>query len=226
MKISFGNSENTEYRKYAEAVTLDFEKENIHFVLLVGEVGGGKSFFHRHVYKELINGKTPQEIRILFLDVPGADSERWDHSPYLYAPVETDPERALRELEALAKEIGDRRISIPGHDPVIVVHIEEDALVDFDRKRLEKCLEEILRNKKTNRVYIFYSTSRVDHELLADWSKRFVDLLVVFPLKKAEDAKFLLGETDTELRQPGEHVLLWRGGRVHCFPFSSDTQIL
>ncbi|MEP7162242.1 MAG: hypothetical protein ABI747_00550 [Candidatus Moraniibacteriota bacterium] len=96
MKISFGNTRPTEYGKQMEAVTIDLGAENIHFIFLLGEVGGGKSFFHRHAYKELIDGRIPRKIQLLFLDVSEIDSKSWNHSPYLFAPVATEPKKAFQ----------------------------------------------------------------------------------------------------------------------------------
>ena len=49
-----------------EDFLLNLEKEGIHFILLAGETGSGKSIFHYNLYKELSKKHTPEEMDFFF----------------------------------------------------------------------------------------------------------------------------------------------------------------
>lgn len=209
-----------------ESVTFDLVQEDIHCVLLVGALGTGKSFFHRFVYRELIQNHSPKEVSFLFLDATGKEAREWQHSLYLYRPVITQPEEGLMILEQLARESSERQVLVRAQ-PALVIHIEEDVFVLYDRARFEKALREILRYRKTNAIYIFYSTSRVDYGLLESWLKTFIDLQIVFKLDTEEDALWLTGVTlPAHFVSPGEHMLVYGRERIHCTAHVDTTEIL
>lgn len=209
-----------------ESVTLDLTEEDIHFVLLVGALGAGKSFFHRFVYRELIQNHSPKEVLFLFLDATGKEAREWQHSLYLYRPIVKNPEEGLMMLEQLAKESAERRVLLRAI-PEIVIHIEEDVFALYDRARFEKALREILRYRKTNQIYIFYSTSQVDYELLDNWLETFIDLRIVFKVDTEEEALWLTGETTpAHFISPGEHLLVFGHERIHCTAQVDTTEIL
>ncbi len=226
MKISCGNRMVASRGQPTETVSIDLVKEDIHFVLLVGAIGAGKSFFHRFVYRELIQNHSPKEVAFLFFDATGKEAREWEHSPYLYHSIVTEPEEGLRVLELIARESAGRQVRVPSI-PELVIHIEEDVFVLYDCDRFEKALREILRHRKTNAVYIFYSTSHRDYGLLESWLKTFVDLRIVFKLDTEEEALWLTGETTpVHFVSPGEHLLVFGSERIHCTAHMDTTEIL
>lgn len=54
-------------------VIVDIEKQNIHFIILLGTTGSGKSVFHYHLYKQLAEQNTPEELGFVFYDMTRVD---------------------------------------------------------------------------------------------------------------------------------------------------------
>ncbi len=197
--INFGKTDE------GKAVSLDLEQAEIRFILLAGMTGSGKSVFHTHLYREFMKQCTPSEVGFVFLDMTRLDFMDWD-ARYLIRPTITDPAEALRALETLKDE-----------QRTIIVHIEECDMVYHDRARLEKAIERILHENK--KIYIVYSTSRIDPDYLTDWIEKYVDLKVIFRVAAAEDSMLLLGSgAALSLTFPGERILAFDGKVIKCAP--------
>ena len=193
--------------KYGKRIELDFDEGNIHFVLLAGQTGAGKSVFHSNLYKELTENHSPEQLGFLFLDMTARDFNDW-LSEYLIRPVIHSPKEAIRALHELA----DLKL-----DKKIFVHIEECDMVYEDRKGMEDALDK-LRSLKN--IHVVYSTSRIDREYLGDWMKRIIDLKVIFAVPSDDDSLFLLGNTlASHFNDVGERVLASNGWQTLCKPF-------
>lgn len=215
MKVSFGNIVR------GGALTLDLARDDIHFVLLIGEKGAGKTFFHRHLYRGLVLEHLPVSLKFLFLDPTGHEAKEWLGSPYLFAPVITDREQALTVLEDIARQSEERALPQAGGSQALIIHIEEDALVRYDQKRLESAFEQILAHRMTNNVYIFFSTETVDRSYLDLWLERFVDVRIVFGLSRKSDAEYLVGE-GLHFFEPGEHIVVWKNRATRCSSLNKE----
>ncbi len=189
-----------------ERLELDFDAEGIHFVLLTGMTGSGKSVFHSHLYREFVRAYTPEELGFIFLDMTRSDflESEWDVR-YLAQPIVRDIEEAFRVLENAGTSDTDRKL---------VIHIEECDMVYRDRARMEAALD---RLKAKENVMVVYSTSRPDPVYLADWMRRYIDMKVVFVVSSEADSRFLLGnDAATLLTLPGERILSYRDKQVRC----------
>lgn len=194
--------------KHGKRIELDFDEGNIHFVLLAGQTGAGKSVFHSNLYKKLTENHSPEQLGFLFLDMTAIDFNDW-LSEYLIRPVIHSPKEAIRALHELA----DLKL-----DKKIFVHIEECDMVYEDRKGMEDALDK-LRSLKN--IYVVYSTSRIDREYLGDWMKRLIDLKVIFAVPNDDDSIFLLGNTlASHFNNVGEKVVASNGWQILCKPFA------
>ncbi len=199
-KMNFGKTEQ------GDDIDLDFDQENIRFVLLIGRTGSGKSIFHNHLYHELMERYTPDEIGFIFMDMTQVDFGRWD-SKYLARPVIVNEGEALDVLENLKDE--KRKI---------FVHIEECNMIHHDRSQFERGIDNILRNNKN--IILVYSTSAMNFSYLTDWIEKFVDLRVVFQIGDKESARLLLGNDDAAtFAIPGERILTYHDKQIKCAPF-------
>ena len=202
MKINLG------INKDINRIELDFDKEKINFILLVGETGAGKSIFHRQLYKQLSEKYSSDEIGFVFLDNTMVDFNDWE-SDYLIKSVFGKPKEAVKVLHELVGKNTNKKI---------FVHIEECDMVYADKKGVELALDKI---KELKNIYIVYSTSRIDRGYLHDWMQRFVDLKVVFRVPTEDDSNFLIGNTTTShFNSAGERVLVFNNQQVHCQPFT------
>lgn len=206
-KIYLGN--NQEGRN----VELDFDEENIKFVLLAGQTGSGKSIFHNNLYNELLKKYSSDEIGFVFLDMTRIDFGNWP-TKYLIKPIIHDSREAIDVLYELANLETSKKV---------FVHIEECDMVYVDRKKVEGALEKF---KEKNNFHIVYSTSRIDRDYLADWINRFIDLKVVFNTNE-DDSEFLLGnKIANQFKNPGERVLAFNNLQIVCQPFSNEEVVL
>lgn len=193
-----------------EKVELDFEKEKISFILLVGYTGSGKSIFHNNLYKELSKKYSPNELSFVFLDNTMANFVGWQ-SDHVVKSVVGRPKEAIAALGEIAQR---------GTEKMLFIHIEECDMVYIDRAAVEAAL---MKLKKTENVFIVYSTSRIDKEYLNDWMKKFIDLKVVFFVPGGDDSIFLLGNNAaSHFKKKGERILAFNDMQIPCRPFSEE----
>ena len=192
-----------------EDVELDFEKEGIRFIELIGGTGSGKSVFHEHIYHDLMARYTPEERGFIFMDMTRVDFIDWNPE-YLVMPTIVDQVEAVSVLETLKDE-----------ERTIIVHIEECDMVVNCQAQFERGLDNVLYNNKN--IILIYSTSNVDIEDRLDRHKKFVDMRVVFQVTYKEDSLRLLGnEVASSFMNPGERILAFNGKQIKCVPFPEE----
>lgn len=192
-----------------QRVDLDFKQENIHFVILTGTTGSGKSIFHYHLYRELMEHNTPDEIGFIFFDMTQVDFYGWKESPYVI-DIEFDYKKALDKLENLPISTESKK--------AIFIHIEECDMVVNSPEEFEKALKSALTKEN---VYIVFSTSRPSPDVLTPTVRKLADLKVVFNLASEVDSELVLGESLAEnFTDPGQRVLVFRDKKVICKPFT------
>jgi len=198
-----------------DKLELDFDKEKIGFILLVGCTGSGKSIFHNYLYRELSQKYSKEEVGFVCLDMTLIDFGSWD-SEYLIKPVVHHPKEAIKVLNELAELKGNKKIFI---------HIEECNMVYEDRIGFEGALEKL--NRLSN-ICVVYSTSRLDKDYLEDWMLKFIDLKVVFKVANESDSNFLLGNNNaSHFKVPGERIVVFNDKQWYCQPFSdSEVRLL
>lgn len=186
---------------------LDFDAEEVHFILLVGRTVSGKSVFHSHLYREFMRAYTPEELGFIFLDMTRSEflESEWD-ARYLAQPIVYDAEEAFQALENTGSDT-DRKL---------VIHIEECDMVYRDRLRMEAALD---RLKAKKNILVVYSTSRIDPKYFGEWMDRYVDMKVVFAVSSEDDSRFLLdNDIAASLTLPGERILAYQSKQVQCMP--------
>ena len=115
------------------------------------------------------------------MDMTQTDFTGWK-SDYLFAPVITKPEDAIKVCINWLKSKQTKNIC---------THRECD-MVCIDREGVESALTKLRDHKN---IYIIYSTSRLDPSYLNSWMKKFIDLKVVFSVSE-NDSNFLLGNVN------------------------------
>lgn len=203
-------------------IYINLEKENIHFILLIGMTGSGKSIFHNNLYYQLVKQNTPEEIGFAFLDMTHVDFKSW-HSPYMLFPTIVNTEEAFIALGKLGEDSKRRAENISSAIRSIVVQIEECNMVAKDPERFEKALFNILRAKEKNNMYLIFSTSRPSKDVITQMMLDHADLKVVFKVSSMQDSNYLLGNNRAvAFTKPGERVLVYHHKQVVYQPFSSS----
>ena len=193
-----------------KGVYLDFA--TTHLMLLLGSTGSGKSVFHYHLYKSLVEQNTPNEIGFIFLDMTQVDFVDSD-SPYLVQPREVRVEQSLLVLEELSREAPSAK--------QIFVHIEECNMVVQCWERTMNALRALCEKRPD--VHVMYSTSKlpspsdaVPSEMLA-----LADTQVVFQSFHKSEIPDYLGLGRESLAQ-WEKLLMKDGRGVIIQPFRED----
>src|SRR3989344_4638050 len=210
LKVNLGKDENN------RDVNVDLAKDNIHFIILVGSTGSGKSIFHYYLYKQLIEQNNPNDLGFVFLDNTMVDFDGWN-SPFVIDSVMGKHDIALNKFEELAER------EDTGKDKVTIIHIEEMDMLNVSTPRFENALEKLLNHKNKNKIYVVFSTSRPGTDIITPKIKHLTDLMVVFILASREDSEFILGESLAEnFSDPGERVAVFKDKRIRLKPFSAE----
>lgn len=203
-------------------IFIDLAKENIHFIILAGETGSGKSVFHYHLYKELIDHNSPKQLGFVVLDTNRVELAGWK-SQYLINPVIVEIEEALEEFEKLSEESILRTKGQVSTEQAIVIHIEECNMITADKKRFEKSLLNIVKNKDKNNMFLVFSSSKTSSQVFTPTMMKNADLKVIFKVYDEGYSKFLLGESLAEkFSESGMRVLLFNGKKIICKPFDKE----
>ena len=189
---------------------VDLEKEDIHFIILVGTSGFGKSVFHYNLYKQLIDQNKPEELGFIFFDMTMVDFAGWK-SPYVITFIAGDGVKALKKFEEISKKESVKRL---------IIHIEEMTMLEVSTARFEKALSDTLKNNPN--AFVVCSTSRPSNDVLTPKIRSLADLLVVFNLASSEDSKFLGAEGAENFTIPGQHMLILKNEKITCKPLSES----
>lgn len=202
-------------------ILLDFQKENLHSVILTGETGSGKGMFHSNLYRQLIEQNSVEDLGFVFMDMTQVDFKGWN-TPYLCCPTIVDTDKALSYLVELGNESIRRSLGISDARKTIVIHIEECDMACRDLEKFEKAWLNIANNRDRNNMYIIFSSSRPSPKDV--FTKTIIDstdLRVVCKLASTIDSMHVIGKSLAEnFIRPGEKVCIYKDTELYLDPFT------
>ncbi len=218
LQVSLGkNSNNEEFQ-------VNFEVQNINFTLLVGQSGCGKSVLGYHIYRQLKEQNTSEEITFILIDNVALEFTGWNQqSPYLYCPVITNQKTAFQTLEILV----DKLREINSGTKHYFIHIEECNQFAYDQERIQKILNSLLESKADNKIHIIFSTSRPSPDIFTPELLQLMNLKVIFQLPTAENYQNISeGKlTDNFPTTTGEKIIILDNKIFKILPLSSDEVV-
>lgn len=215
LQVSLGKDSNN------EECWVDFVMQNINFTLLVGQSGAGKSVLGYHVYRQLTEQNTPEEITFILIDNVALEFTEWNQqSPYLYCPVITNQEIAFQTLEDLVAKLSE----INSGTKHYFIHIEECNQFAYGQDRIQKILNSLLESKTDNKIHIIFSTSRPSPDIFTPELLQLMDLEVIFQLPTAENYQNISERklTDNFPAATGEKIIILDNQVFKVLPLSTD----
>jgi DNA segregation ATPase FtsK/SpoIIIE-like protein len=213
---------NTGKQNNGDDVVLDFAKQNLNLILLIGSTGSGKSVFHSNLYAQLLEQNTPEELSFVLIDNTRVDFYNFPES-YLIKRCITQNE-AMAELVNTREELNRRSVGENANSKAIFVHIEECDQFVQDPKATEEFFREFIQLKQDSNIFVVYSTSRPSENMLPTWLIDAADLKVVFNLASETDCQRVLGNNlPLSFSKPGERILVLKNSSFVCQPLSIEN---
>jgi hypothetical protein len=172
--------------------------EYISLILLAGSSGSGKSVTQNHIYRQILQYNTPDELGFVFMDMTQVDFSNWPDTRYLYRPVVKTAKEGLDAFEELGQESIRRAEGKSSASRGIVIHIEECNMVVQDKKRFEEALLNITKHKGKNNMLVVFSTSRPSPDVFTKEMLDVADVKIVHQLDSKKDYLYVAGEDLSE----------------------------
>ncbi len=207
-------------------VILDLKGQHIYLTILVGVTGSGKSVLGNHIYRQLVEQNSPNELGFVLIDNTLFNFTGWQQqSPFLLSPVLLKAEQSIEMLEEIARLRGSDETAALRGIKATIIHIEEYDLLCSYPERFKKAITSILSSSRKSHTHIIYSTSRIGSSALPSWLLSHVDFKVIFRVASKESSQLVMGsDLATQFDQVGEKILIYKcnvnGGKrlIYCKP--------
>lgn len=209
--------------------------ETMPHLLIAGATGSGKSIGVNTFIMSLIYQNSPSELKFLMIDPKQVELGMYDGIPYLLAPVETVPDKALKILKRWVNEMERRygllktarvkkldeynaKVSSAEALPRIVVIIDELADLMMNRntkKDTELCITRIAQKARAVGIHLIVATQRPSVDVVTGLIKANIPTRIAFSVVSQIDsrtildvkgAEELLGKWDLLYMDPSNNV--------------------
>ena len=196
-------------------------------LLIAGATGSGKSVMVNALITSLLCESTPDEVRMILMDLKRVELAGYNGLPHLLVPVITEPERAkaalkwtVNEMEsryrrfagATARNIrgyNDSRADPEDRMPYIVVVIDELAdLMMREGKNIEEPIVRLAQKARATGIHMVLATQRPSVNVVTGLIKANFPSRIAFAMASQIDSRTIL---DT----PGAEDLIGRGDMLY-----------
>jgi S-DNA-T family DNA segregation ATPase FtsK/SpoIIIE len=196
-------------------------------LLIAGATGSGKSVMVNALITSLLCNATPDDIRMILVDLKRVELAAYNGLPHLLVPVITEPERAKAALKWAVNEMEGRYRRFAGATarniraynegradpedrmPYIVVVIDELAdLMMREGKHVEEPIVRLAQKARATGIHMVLATQRPSVNVVTGLIKANFPSRIAFAMASQIDSRTIL---DT----PGAEDLIGRGDMLY-----------
>ena len=196
-------------------------------LLIAGATGSGKSVMVNAVITSLLCNSTPDDVRMILMDLKRVELASYNGLPHLLVPVITEPDRAKSALKWAVNEMegryrrfaGATARNIRGYNetradpedrmPYIVIVIDELAdLMMREGKNVEDPIVRLAQKARATGIHMVLATQRPSVNVVTGLIKANFPSRIAFAMASQIDSR-------TILDSPGAEDLIGRGDMLY-----------
>jgi len=196
-------------------------------LLIAGATGSGKSVMVNALITSLLCEATPDDVRMILMDLKRVELAAYNGLPHLLVPVITEPERAkaalkwaVNEMEARYRRLAgatarnirgfnETRVDPEDRMPHIVIIIDELAdLMMREGKNVEDPIVRLAQKARATGIHLVLATQRPSVNVVTGLIKANFPSRIAFAMASQIDSRTIL---DT----PGAEDLIGRGDMLY-----------
>ncbi len=196
-------------------------------LLIAGATGSGKSVMVNALITSLLCEATPDDVRMILMDLKRVELAAYNGLPHLLVPVITEPERAkaalkwaVNEMEARYRRLAgatarnirafnDSRVDEADRMPYIVIVIDELAdLMMREGKNVEDPIVRLAQKARATGIHMVLATQRPSVNVVTGLIKANFPSRIAFAMASQIDSR-------TILDSPGAEDLIGRGDMLY-----------
>ena len=196
-------------------------------LLIAGATGSGKSVMVNAVITSLLCNSTPDDVRMILMDLKRVELASYNGLPHLLVPVITEPDRAKSALKWAVNEMEGRyrrfagatarnirgynetRVDPEDRMPSIVIVIDELAdLMMREGKNVEDPIVRLAQKARATGIHMVLATQRPSVNVVTGLIKANFPSRIAFAMASQIDSR-------TILDAPGAEDLIGRGDMLY-----------
>ena len=195
-----------------EPVCIDITKTP--HLLIAGATGSGKSVCINNLIASILYSRTPDEVKLIFVDPKMVELSVYEGIPHLLGDVITDADETVDMLDAcihemnrrydLLKELNCRNIESYNEKAdrrlkyIVLVMDEFADLMATDQKRIEPRIAKLTAMSRAVGIHLVLATQRPSTNVITGVIKANIPSRIAFQVSSSIDSRIILDESGAE----------------------------